>query len=401
MKYPGYECGGRVLTYNGTLPPVNSVRRILLVRFFIQEYAMTRKLVSLTIMILFLCCVSGFALQDKISLLSDYQYTKRDLPKYEEIKKEKDPQKLAGQLLAFLKERPINRLINYIAQDYQNAIVDLLNKKEWDRAIQMAEQMQSALVSDKAVDQAVADGDVTIVDKNVDEFKQQVRQARRTMQQSILSAYFSSGNWAKAAEIQEQLYKAAPSTQGVELLAQIYLQMPNYDKYLENAKKLMTEYPVTQPKGFDAAFTSVQIYMQKNDTAAATDLYKKLTDAYGDKLPEGLTAAQWNPHLVTAYQLLAQEPYSKKDYPKALQMFERVVKLDPRNGDAYYFIGMCKWQIDGQDTAVDSFARSVVLNGSRAANARQYLEQIHKAKNNDSLDGLDAILAKAKSGLGI
>jgi tetratricopeptide (TPR) repeat protein len=124
-------------------------------------------------------------------------------------------------------------------------------------------------------------------------------------------------------------------------------------------------------------------------------------DAYGDKLPEGLNEAQWNPHRVTAYQLLAQEPYTKKDYPKALEMFEKVVKADPKNGDAYYYIGMCKWQIEGQEGAIDPLAKSVVLNNSTAARARQNLEQIHKAKNNDSLDGLDAILAKAKSSLGI
>jgi len=177
--------------------------------------------------------------------------------------------------------------------------------------------------------------------------------------------------------------------------------MQNYDKYLENSKKLMSEFPVTQAKGFNIAFTSAQIYMQKNDIPAATALYRRLMETYGDKLPEGLTEAQWNPHRVTAYSLLAQEPYASKDYRKALEMFERVVKADPRNGDAYYYIGLCKWQLDGQDSAVDPLARSVVLNGASAARARQNLEQIHKAKNNDSLDGLDEILARAKSGLGI
>ena len=360
---------------------------------------MTRRFVSLTIAILLLCGVSGFA-QEKISLLSDYYY-KRDASRYEEMKKETDPQKLTGLLVEFLKERPINRLIPYIASDYQNAIAGYLGKKEWDRAISLAEGLQTALPTEKAVDQAVADGDITVVEKNVEEFKQQLRQARQTMQQAVLSAYYSSGNWAKAAEIQEQLYKAAPSIQGAQLLAEIYLQMQNYDKYLENAKKIMAEIPVTQPQGFNVAYQSVQVYLQKNDLPAATDIYKKLMDAYGNKPPEGVTDAQWNPERARAYTLLAQDPYTKKDYPKALEMFEKVVKADPKNGDAYYYIGLCKWQIDGQDSAVDPLAKSVVLNGASAARARQNLEQIHKANNNDSLDGLDEILAKAKSALGI
>jgi tetratricopeptide (TPR) repeat protein len=360
---------------------------------------MTRRFISSIITILLLCGTGVFA-QEKISLLSNYYYT-RDAKRHEEIKQEKDPQKLAGLLIEFLKERQINRLIPYMAADYQAAVVVALNNKEWDKAIAMANEMLAVLPTNAVVEKAVEEGDVTVVDNNVEEFMQQVQQARLTMQQIILTAYYSSANWAKAAEFQEQLYAAAPSIQGVQLLADIYLKMQNYDKYLENAQKIMAEFPVTQPAGFDAAFTSVQIYAQKNDIPKVTELYKKLMDAYGDKLPEGLKEADWNLQRVTAYTLLAQEPYNAKDYPKAIELFERVLKADPTNGDAYYYIGMCKWQTEGQDSAVESFARSVVLNKPTAARARQYLEQIHKAKNEDSLDGLDEILAKAKAGLGI
>jgi len=351
------------------------------------------------IMILLLSGLNGFA-QEKISLLSDFMYTRRDLPRYEEMKKEKDPQKLAALLIEFMKERPINRLVPFIIQDYQAAIVVHLNKKEWDRVISMADAMMAVLPTEKAVDQAIKEGDVTVVDNNVVEFNKQVQAARQAMQQAILTAYYSSGNWPKAAEIQERLLAAAPSLQGVQLLAEIYLQMQNFDKYVENAQKIMKESPVTQPLGFSTAYQVARIHLQRNNLPAATEIYRSLMNAYGDKLPEGLTAAQWNPERVIGYTLLAQEPYRSKDYAKAIELFERVLKADPSNGDAYYYIGMCRWQTSGQDSAVEPFARSVVLNGATAANARQYLEQIYKAKNNDSLEGLDAVLAKAKAALG-
>ena len=361
------------------------------------------------IVVLFFCGTRGFA-QEKISLLSDYYY-KRDAARYEEIKKETDPQKLTGMLIDFLKEpdtntnprkdRLINRLIPYISVDFQNAIAGYAGKKEWEKAISAAESLRAVLPAEKAIDQAVSSGDITVVDKNVDELKQQLRQAQQAMQQAALTAYYQSGNFAKAAEIQEQLYKAAPSLQGTQLLADIYLQMKNNDKYLENAKKIMAEIPVSQPQGFNVAYQSLLIYIQKNDMPAVTDLYKKLMDAYGDKLPQGVTDAQWNPERARGYSLLAQEAYANKDYRKALEMFEKVVKADPANGDAYYYIGLCKWQLDGQDSAIEPLAKSVVLNKASAARARQNLEQIHKANNNDSLDGLDEILAKAKASLGI
>jgi tetratricopeptide (TPR) repeat protein len=346
-------------------------------------------------MILLFCGAISFA-QERVSPLSDYQYTRRDLPRYEEIKKETDPQKLVGLLIEFMKDRPINRLLPYILQDYQNVIAGHLGKQEWDRATTLIGDMQAVLPTDKAVE----DEEIPV---GVEEFMQQLRQARLVMQQLTLSTYYASGNWAKAAELQEQLHAAAPSLQGLQLLADIYEKMQNTDKYLETAQKIMAEVPISQPLGFSMAYQSAQVHLQKNNIPAATEMYKKLMDAYGDKLPEGLTDAQWNPQRAIAYTLLAQEPYTAKDYPKALELFERVVKADPSNGDAYYYIGLCKWQIEGQDGAIEPFARSVVLNKATAPRARQQLEQIYKAKNpeDESLGGLDEILAKAKASLGI
>ena len=353
---------------------------------------MARRLVSSTIMILLLCGAGGFA-QDGISPLSDFMY-RRDLTRYEEMKEEKDPQKLAAMLIEFLKERPFNRLLPFIVQDYRVAIIGHLGKQEWDQAISMAEKLLAVLPSDKEVE----DEDIPL---GVEEFMEQLRDARLAMQQIFLNAYYSSGNWQKAAEIQEQFHAAAPSIQGTLLLADIYLRMENFDKYLENAKIIMAEFPIDQPQGFDMAYQTLQVHRHRKDDSAVMEIYRKLMDVYGDKLPEGLTEAQWNPERATAYMLFALETYRSKDFPKSLELFERAVKADPTNGDAWFYIGMCKWQLEGQDGAVEPFAKSVALNRATAANARQFLEQIHKAKNNDSLDGLDEILAKAKADLGI
>lgn len=360
---------------------------------------MTRRLVSSTIMILLLCGTGVFALQDKISPLSDYMY-KRDYPRYEEIKKETDPQKLAGRFIEFLKERPINKLLPYILSDYQGVIDGYLKKEEWDKAISAAKEMLAVLPTDKAIeDEEIPAG--------VDEFKKQLQQVQQSMQQIIQTAEFassySSGNWAKAAELQEKINAASPSIQGVQVLADIYLRMENYDKYMENAKKIMAEFPITQPQGFDAAYQTLLIYRKKSDVPAMTDLYRKLMDAYGDKLPEGFPAAEWNQERAIAYKLFAQEPYAAKDYPKAMELFEKVVKADPSDGDAWYYIGMCKWQIEGQSGAIEPFAKSVVLNKTTAARARQYLEQIHDTltKQEKAPGSLDEILAKAKAALGL
>ena len=75
--------------------------------------------------------------------------------------------------------------------------------------------------------------------------------------------------------------------------------------------------------------------------------------------------------------------------------------VDPKNDDAYYYIAMSKWNGGDQAGAIPYFARASVLNKKRAMKAREYLEQLYKAENSDSLEGLDAVLAKAKADLGV
>jgi len=48
---------------------------------------------------------------------------------------------------------------------------------------------------------------------------------------------------------------------------------------------------------------------------------------------------------------------------------------------------------------MEAFAKAVVLGKDYAPKAQEYLEQIYKPLNGDSLDGLDGVLAKARTAL--
>jgi hypothetical protein len=48
-----------------------------------------------------------------------------------------------------------------------------------------------------------------------------------------------------------------------------------------------------------------------------------------------------------------------------------------------------------RDKAIIALSKSVVLKGPTEAQAKTELEKLYKTRNNDSLDGLDAVLAKA------
>jgi tetratricopeptide (TPR) repeat protein len=118
-------------------------------------------------------------------------------------------------------------------------------------------------------------------------------------------------------------------------------------------------------------------------------------------VPPNVQEAAWNPTRAFAYGVIAAGIYETKDYVKALEAYEKVAKFDPKREDAYYFIGMCKWQNKDPEGAIDAFAKCVVLNKTYAPRAQKYLEDLYKARHNNTLDGLDQVLAKAKSEIGV
>ena len=360
---------------------------------------MTRRIVSSVIAILLLCGASGFAMQDKISPLSDYQYSKNDYPRYEAIKKEADLQKRTDLLMAFLKERPISKILLYVVTDIQEAIKPSLETKDWAKAISSTEALIAALPTEQTVKAAVDAGDIPV---GADEFlKQQLAPAQLMLQRTLMAAYYGAGNWPKAAETAEKIYAAAPDISGLKVLAQIYANMQNSDKYLEYLQKIMNAAPFDQPDGYGTALQIAQVYIQKQNVPAATEMLTKVMDVYGDKVPPNVQEAQWNATRAFAYGVIAAGIYQKKDYPKAIELYEKVAKFDSKRDDAYYYIGMSKWQTEGQDAAMEPFAKCVVLNKTMAPRAKQYLEQIYKGKHQDSLAGIEEILNKAKADLGI
>ncbi len=352
------------------------------------------RVAGLTVAILVLLGVNAFPQIKGVSPLSNYQY-KQDYAEYQEIKKEADLQKRADLLLAFLKKRPINKMLLYIATDYLEAVKPHINKKDWAKAISMQETLQSHIVSEKTVKSA----DIPV---GVDEFlKEQLAPTNKLIVSSLLQSYYQSNNLQKAAETAEKVYALEPNNAMLPLMTDIYQKLKNTDKYLFYAEKLLGTVKMEDTQGYGTALQLAQIYLQKQNLPKATELLTKVMNVYGDKVPPGTQESAWNATRAFAFGVIAPGVYAKKDYAKAQALYEKVTKFDPKRDDAYYFIGMCKWNQKDQEGAIESFAKSTVLNKEYAPKARTHLEDLYKAQHNDSLDGLDDVLAQAKSALGI
>jgi tetratricopeptide (TPR) repeat protein len=347
------------------------------------------RLFGLIIAILLLCGINSPAAQEKVSPLSDFQY-KKDFAQYDGIKKEADAQKRADLLLAYIKDRPISKLLLNAVNDYLECV-----KAQKDPA--KAGSMVEAMIAVIPTEQMVKAAEIPV---GVEEFiKEQLVPSQKIALSTLASVYYQAKNYPKAAETLEKIYAMAPDKALLPVLADVYKQF-NADKYIAYAQKIIAESSIEQTYG--TALDLAQVQIQKNDIKAATELYSKIMDVFGEKVPPNVQEPAWNATRAFAYGVLASGVYSSKDYPKAIELYGKVAKFDPKREDAHYFIGMSKWQTKDQAGAIDSFAKCVALNGPNyGAKAKTYLDQLYKAEHSGSMDGLDKIMEKAKSELGI
>jgi tetratricopeptide (TPR) repeat protein len=354
---------------------------------------MTRALRIIGVMVIMVALCATFAgAQEKISPISDYQY-KKDYAQVEGIIKEADLQKRADLLVAFQKEHPISKMLDYVALQYLECVKPYLQKKDWAKAISMEEAFLALMPTEKTI-QAAA------IPVGVDEYtKKQLIPSQKVIYQALVGAYFQSNNLPKAAEMAEKAYAAAPDKQGVATLADIYLRMQNYDKYLVYGEKILAEFPMDQSYGI--ALQMVQVYSQKQNAAKAMEILSKVVEAFPDKTPPGMKEEAWNVLRANYWNQKAADAYKQKDYPKAIQLFTHATKFAPQNDEAYYYLGMCKWSSKDMDGAIEPFARAAVLGKSFAKRAQDHLDELWKARHPDKPAGIEEVKAKAKADLGI
>ncbi len=211
-------------------------------------------------------------------------------------------------------------------------------------------------------------------------------------------AAFQSGDYAKAIELGEKLYASNPDPQIGVILAQSYIATKNAAKAEEYSLKALET--LGTEKGVYFAVWLADYYAGQGKTDLTMKYYQDILGAYPDSPPQGWNADAWNQIKVKSYLLQGSSLYAQKDHKGAIAAFEKVAKIQPKNDTAYLYIGLSHWQLQELDQAMDSFAKAVVIGGGASAKARQYLEQIYKPRNGDSLEGLDKLLDKAKTELG-
>lgn len=357
-----------------------------------------RRTISFFVLIFLLAGAYSFALQgeEKISTLSDYLY-KKDLAKYEKIKAITNDQQKIDQLTALLKDRPISRVLLYAATDYVRSATKIAGNNP-DKLISMTQTLSSLIPTDAQIQAEAKD-----IPVGLDDFKKQhLLPARALVQKTIADAYIKKKNYAKAAEYAEKAYGISPDKQMLQVLFGLYSQLGNESKVVTYGGKMLKAFPLKQKEGYTTALQLANIYLKNKDVKSATQMFSKLMDVYGNSVPAGIQAANWNSTRAIAYTLMAQDAYTQKNYARAEQLYQRVLTFDSRRDDAYFFLGMCRWKAKDQKGAIVYFARCSVLNKQYAAKAKEYMGELFKAEYPNAKEGeLDQIVNQAKLDLGV
>jgi tetratricopeptide (TPR) repeat protein len=280
--------------------------------------------------------------------------------------------------------------------------------------------------------------------------------------QGAVIAYRNSQNWAKVMEMGDKLATYLPNAddtiktftyENAMVAAQ---QAGNFEKIVDFGDKILS----VNPNNVNAQITLASMLPERlpEDEAAkktaldrAFDLASKaqaqVPQIFGQK-PAQFTDEQWareranlEGQLNATFGLIH---LNRAEYDLSAQNYENALKTNPKDGISQYRIGLAyqyqaseatkavvaainaeneakaaraeeaavnelvakreALEVDARgkrDKAIDSFAKAVAIGGVVAQPAREQLERLYKAKNNDVLDGLDQLINEKKTELGV
>ena len=216
-------------------------------------------------------------------------------------------------------------------------------------------------------------------------------------QAHLVNEAYSSKNYAKAIQLGEKVNATSPNQQTTMILAQSYMAT--------NDEAKAAKYSLKALEGIDAKQGAVfvvwlaQYHGRQRDIANSAKYYDMLLKAFPGSGPAGWDSTQWNNLRTDAYTMRATGAYVAKSYDAAIKGYHEALRQNPKSDSAYLYLGLSHWKLQQLEEAMDAFAKATVIGQTQAAKARGYLEQIYKPRNNNSLEGLDALLEKARAAL--
>jgi len=277
----------------------------------------------------------------------------------------------------------------------------------------------------------------------------------------LVRAYTQSQNWAKVMDVAERFTAAFPSADVIkkvfvfENAMTAAQQANNFDKIVAYGDKVLA----VAPDNLNAQITLSSMLPERlpQDEAAkkaaldkaydlATKAMAQVQRIFGQPKPANFTDDQWNRERANLegqlHATMGLVHLNRMEYQQAADEYETAIKSNPRDGVSRFRLGLAYQYLasdaskqlveainaenaakaaradralvdelvakreaaegvvrERRDKAIDELAKAVAIGGVVAQSARDQLERLYKAKNNESLEGLEQLIDEKKSQL--
>ena len=312
------------------------------------------------------------ALQDEADE-EDVGYTEEEYEAWNAADKEPDILKCGTMLIEFMHENPQSKLSPYAEGSYMRLLNRCVEEKNYQELETLAEQWNTFKPGDDNMVRMIAGA---------------ARELKHT------EKYI----WAL-----EEMYKKAPQLDLAKELAGLYKDEKNDAKYIE-----WTEVILKEPDGasdFLRHYELYNYYLGKKDDAKSTQYAQSTLKAIEQAKNPPADAAKVIPDIRYALNhSIGVTHYTNKRYDDAISYFTRALR-DKKYSNGYYLIGNCLWEQKKILNARMAFAKAQLLGESAQASAedksiapkaKDRMEQLHKALQNDTLVGIDRQYKRAQ-----
>ncbi len=295
------------------------------------------------------------------------EYTEEEYDAMIAATQEKDLDKRATLLLAFMEKYPNSKLKNYIVTTYQTLLYDYSKGQKYDKLLPLAEQWLKYYPNDLPTIAYVA------------ESAHHLGQEQKYIEYA-LKIYAEKPNCELAASITNSYGKTGAKDKALEWTQKLF-SCPQFDgnfsiRYIFAAKYWEEKKPDKATEYAQLTLKSLAI-AKKPATQSDADWEKEKADIF-----------------VACNKIIGLDAYDKQKFADSIKALEKITKVK-KDADAYFFIGMSQWKLEQIDDAMVSFAAVVRLGGDRADEAKANLEKLYKAIHNGTLIGIDKIYTKA------
>lgn len=297
------------------------------------------------------------------------KYTVEEYDAYQAIAAATDPGKKVDLVVKFFKTWPKSTLKPNVLGEYQKVMHDLQAKKDWSQIIAYGRKV-TGVVSDS----------YTL--------------------SLLTAAYQATGNDKQFVAFGEEVYAKSPSGNLAYYLAKSYQKLGNPAKFTVWAERAVK----SMPDNHEMLLELTRTYSGANRTAEAEKYANQCLKALADSgKPEQMSQGDWNKYSAnakaTCYYVIGYGAYTRQQFTAAEKNLESSLQYYPRNQMAFYYLGQSYWQTQRLDLAMINFAKAYLMGGTAAQSAKQNLDNLYRSTHQQSLVGLDRVIAKAKAEL--